>query len=110
MGDSCSGKVCLVVQLISIHSESYEDFLIYSLFDDRLNPAHLAINQADLDAVGVSGAVGEKLNYNAFGHLTGELIMFFNDHHPRSGLDFFACGYWHSIFCSCELVYFVYVI
>ena len=57
---------------------------------DRLDPAYLAVFEADLDAVRMGGRLGQELSDDAFRERACALVLFQDDMHPHAGLDVFS--------------------
>ena len=60
-----------------------------------LDAADLAVGEADLDAVGVGGGVGEDIFDGADGAAAGALVLFENDRDLYAGADVFALAVGH---------------
>lgn len=58
---------------------------ILSRREDDLDPAHLAVSQPDLDAVGMKGGFGQDILDNASGQSSGALVFFQHDINLYSG-------------------------
>src|SRR5882724_3913641 len=70
--------------------------LLRLLAQDRLHPSHLAIGEADLDAVRVAGRGGEDVPHDPPGTLAGPLILFEDDLDGEAGAEVLALAAVHD--------------
>jgi hypothetical protein len=71
-------------------------FQIIQLLNYFLYPANFAAAQDHLDSVWMGGTFGEQLYYHTFSQGSSRLVLFFNNSHMCTNLDFAPLG---SGFC-----------
>lgn len=73
------------------------------LFLDVVNSADLTIYQADFDAVGMGGGIGQDVFDDALREFAGALILFEDDGDRDTGFNILAiASVWHVIVSSCN--------
>ena len=66
------------------------------LVEDFLHAPYLPILESDFDPMGMHRRIGQDSLHNAFGELTGSLMLFEHNSNPCPGLNVITSGWIHQ--------------